>query len=419
MKIFADLHIHSKYSRATSPEMEVGILNKWAEIKGINLLGTGDFTHPKYIRELEEALLPAEPGLFRLRNKISEVRFMLTAEISNIFSVRSKVKRTHMLIFAPSFEIVKKINQKLEKRGNIASDGRPILGGHVKDIVKLVLDVSSECFLVPAHAWTPWFSVFGSQSGFDSLEECFEEETKNIYAIETGLSSNPAMNWRLSALDKIALISNSDAHSPSKIGREANVFDCEMDYFEIIDAIKKRDPKRFLYTIEFFPEEGKYHFDGHRNCAVVFSPENSKKENKTCPKCGKPLTIGVMSRVEALADRSENVVKVNKNRIPFKSVIPLNEIISEVLGKGVATKTVKGEYSKMTESLGSELEILLEKGQEEMLPIANSKIVEGIMRMRREKIFIQPGYDGLYGKIKVFETEEKRATLTDKQMSFL
>ena len=302
MKFITDFHVHSKYSRATSPDMNVEALASWAERKGINLLGTSDFTHPNYFAELRLRLKPAGNGLFQLKKGNSPTRFMLTTEISNVFTARGRGRRIHTLIFAPSFEVVSKLNTKLKRIGNVSSDGRPIFGRHVKDMVKLVLDTSPDCLLVPAHAWTPWFSLYGSNSGFDSIEECFEEEAKNIYCIETGLSSDPAMNWRLSALDKITLISNSDAHSPRKIGREANIFDCEMSYPEIIDVLKKKDPKRFLSTVEFFPEEGKYHFDGHRSCNILFSPSESKKHKNMCPVCKKPLTLGVMHRVEALAD---------------------------------------------------------------------------------------------------------------------
>ena len=273
MKFIADFHVHSKYSRATSKEMDVENLARWAPIKGINLMGTGDFTHPNYFAELRLRLKPVEEGLYRLKKGDSPTRFILTAETSHIYSQNGKSHRIHLIIFAPDLETVGKINTKLARIGNIASDGRPILGTPAKDMVKLVLDISPKCFVVPAHAWTPWFSVFGSSSGFNSIEECFGDQTKNIYCIETGLSSDPPMNWRLSALDKITLISNSDAHSPRKIGREANAFDCDLSYSDIINTLKTKDAKKLLYTIEFFPEEGKYHFDGHRNDNHVLAVE--------------------------------------------------------------------------------------------------------------------------------------------------
>ena len=414
MKIIADFHIHSKYSRATSKEMEVKTLSRYAGMKGIHLLGTGDFTHPQYFAELQGALEPLGNGLFTLRGQtdtqslspgkpVSPVHFILTAETSHIFSVKGKTKRVHVILIAPSFEAVGKINQQLARRGNLSSDGRPVFGMHVKDVVKLVLDIAPDSLIVPAHAWTPWFSVFGSMSGFDSIEECFEEQAKNIYAIETGLSSDPAMNWRLSRLDRITLISNSDSHSPSRIGREANVFDCRMDYKEILDVIRTGDPRRFLYTIEFFPEEGKYHYDGHRDCKVVFDPKTSREHQFLCPKCGKRLTIGVMNRVDELADRPEGSRPDGK--IPFKNTVPLGEIIADVLGKGVNTQTVAREYETMVRSLGSEIGILLEKSEEEIRAHADPRVAQGVLNVREGRVRIEPGYDGVYGKIKTYNSK--------------
>jgi len=295
MKFIADLHLHSKYSRATSRDMEVETLSLWAKRKGIKLLGTGDFTHPLYFLDLKSKLQPLGNGLHTLKEDPEGTHFMLTAEVSNMFTQGGKGRRIHTLIFAPSFEVVERINSKLGKFGKIASDGRPIFGFSAKDLLKMILDLSPDCLLIPAHAWTPWFSVFGANSGFNSLQECYEEETKHIPAIETGLSSDPEMNWRLSALDDITLLSNSDAHSPGKIGREANIFNCELDYAAITQAIRKKDPRKILFTIEFFPEEGKYHFDGHRNCGVLFSPKETRKHQGLCPVCGKRLTVGVMN----------------------------------------------------------------------------------------------------------------------------
>jgi uncharacterized protein (TIGR00375 family) len=406
VKIIADFHIHSKYSRATSKEMEVGTLASWAEKKGINLLGTGDFTHPQYFAELQGALEPLGNGLFKLKNRPSPVRFILTVEVSNVFSVKGKAKKIHTILFAPSFEAAQKINSRLSRIGKLASDGRPIFGAHVKDVVKIALDASPDCLVVPAHAWTPWFSLFGSNSGFDTIEECFEEEAKNIFAIETGLSSDPAMNWRLSALDRITLLSNSDSHSPSRIGREANVFDCNMDYLEIIRAIREKDRKKLLYTIEFFPEEGKYHFDGHRNCGVALAPEESKKLNRSCPKCGKRLTVGVLHRVDDLADREEGFTP--KEAVPFKNMIPLDEIIADALGQSVGTKGVDQEYEKMIRQLGPELSILFDLSAEELSRTALPRVAEGILKVRAKQVAIEPGHDGVYGKIKIFGKEEKQ-----------
>ncbi|MBU0476659.1 endonuclease Q family protein, partial [Patescibacteria group bacterium] len=327
MKFIADFHIHSKYSRATSPQMDLENLDKWAKIKGIKVLGTGDFTHPEWFKNLKKKLEPAESGLFKIKNKESETRFILTSEISCIYSKGGKVRKIHILVFAPSFEVVEKINKQLSRIGNLKADGRPILGLDAKELAKIVLNASEDCLVVPAHLWTPWFSIFGSKSGFDSIEECFEDYSKYIFAGETGLSSDPAMNWRLSILDKITLISNSDAHSPQKIGREANVFDIEVSYSAICEAIKSKDTQKFLYTIEFFPQEGKYHYDGHRNCNICLSPKESKKYNNLCPNCGRPLTIGVLNRVDILADREDDFK--SEGAIPFKSLIPLTEIIAE------------------------------------------------------------------------------------------
>src|SRR3989344_1769790 len=419
MKFAADFHIHSKYSRATSPQMDLENLDKWAKIKGIKVLGTGDFTHPEWFKNLEEKLEPAEACLFKLKNSDSPTRFILTSEISCIYSKKDKVRKIHIIVFAPSFKTAEKINTQLAKIGNLRADGRPILGLDAKELAKIVLDADKDCAVIPAHAWTPWFAIFGSKSGFDSVEECFEEYSKHIYAIETGLSSDPAMNWRLSQLDKVALISNSDAHSPHKIGREANVFDTEINYQSIFDAIKYKDPKKFLYTIEFFPEEGKYHYDGHRLCNLSLSPAESKKYNNICPRCAKPLVIGVLNRVEELADRPERFRP--KNAIPFKSLIPLQEIIADSIGVSAASKEVLRLYNNLITNLGTEFDILLEKGREEIEKNSLPEIAEGVLRVRNGKVFVAPGYDGVYGKIKIFpensmERKNKKNALNQKTL---
>jgi len=411
-KFIADLHLHSRYSRATSSDMEVETLARWAKLKGIGLLGTGDFTHPAYFSELREKLTPSNNGLFTLKEGKGDVHFMLTTEVSNIFTQKGKLRKIHTLIFAPSFEVAERINTTLEGLGNLEADGRPTFGFPVKELVKLILDISEDCLLVPAHAWTPWFSLFGANSGFDSIPECFEEETKNIWAIETGLSSDPEMNWRLSALDRITLISNSDAHSPTRIGREANVFDCPLDYWEIIKAIKEKDKSRFLYTIEFYPQEGKYHYDGHRTCNVLFSPEETNQHKGICPVCGKKLTVGVMHRVEDLADRDSGFVP--ENAIPSVHLVPLREIIAEALGYGVETATVEKEYHRLVSQGGSEFNILLDLSEEELASFVPPRILTGIMRVRKGQLTITPGYDGVYGKIKIFEEEKEGET---EQMS--
>ena len=403
MNLFVcDFHIHSKYSRATSRDMDVKNISNWAKIKGISLMGTGDFTHFLWLQELKSLLKPEAGGLFSYNG----ILFMLTAEISCIYSKNGKTRKIHLVIFAPGFEIVEKINSELSSIGNLASDGRPILGLDARDLVKIVMDISPDCFVVPAHIWTPWFSLFGANSGFDSIEECFEDQTRHIYALETGLSSNPAMNWRWSALDKCSLISNSDAHSPANIGREANVFSGKMDYYQIIESLKNRDKEKFLATIEFFPQEGKYHWDGHRNCKVCFSPSQTRENDYRCPGCGKKLTVGVAHRVEDLSDREEGFVPEDK--VPFYSLVPLAEIIAEARGVGKKTMTVENEYHKLVQSLEGEFNILLNASREDLVKFTSGKIADGILRMREGKIDIRPGYDGVYGEVKLFSGEQSR-----------
>ena len=416
MEYICDFHIHSKYSRATSKNMDVENLDKWARIKGIQIIGTGDFTHPQWLKELKQNLEPAEPGLFKLKKSNNGLRFILTVEISSIYSKNNQVRKIHNIIFAPNFETVEKINTHLGWIGNLKSDGRPILGLDAKELAKIVLDASDKCLIVPAHAWTPWFSIFGSKSGFDSIEECFEEYTKYIYAIETGISSDPAMNWRLSALDNITLISNSDAHSPRKLGREVNVLDLkELEYNNILKAIKQPHSEdcKLLYTIEFFPEEGKYHFDGHRKCDICLSPKESKKYNGLCPVCGKPLTIGVMNRVAQLADRP--VGAKSDKTIPYKSLIPLEEVIADVLKVGAATKRVAEHYKELTKSIGSEFKVLLDAKREDIMAASLPEIAEGVIRVREGKVNVSPGYDGEFGKISIFGKEEKRENLAGQK----
>lgn len=418
MRFIADFHIHSKYARATSKDMNIEELDKWANIKGITVLGTGDFTHPEWFKELKEKLEPAEPGLFKFREASGDdsTRFMLTVEVSSIYSKGGKVRKIHTLIFAPSFEVVDNINTQLSWVGNLKADGRPILGLDAKELAKMVFSVSDECMLVPAHAWTPWFSVFGSKSGFDSLEECFEDYTDKIFAIETGLSSDPAMNWRVSKLDTIALISNSDSHSGPKIGREANMFDTELSYRAIYDALKSKDPTKFLSTIEFFPEEGKYHYDGHRLCKFSCNPARSKELNNICPVCSRPLTIGVMNRVEELADRPDG--EKPEGAIPYKNLIPLTEIIGDALGVGQASKRVNEYYMNLIRDIGTEFKILVEASRGEIEAASIPSIAEGVIRVREGEVKIEPGYDGEYGKIQVFAEDETRETGPQQETLF-
>jgi len=387
--------------------MEVESLARWAKKKGITLLGTGDFTHPTYFVELKAKLASLGNGLFELKNGEKDVKFILTAEVSNIYSQDGKGRRIHTLIFAPSFEVVEEIQSKLGALGKLSSDGRPIFTFSAKDLVEMILNVSEECMLIPAHAWTPWFSIFGANSGFDSIEECFGEMAPHIHVIETGLSSDPEMNWRLSALDTITLISNSDAHSPNRLGREANAFDCALDYREVTEALRKKDSRKFLYTLEFFPEEGKYHYDGHRQCGVIFAPSQTKSHQSVCPVCKKKVTVGVLYRVEELADRPEGFIP--KNAIPSIHLIPLEEIIAESLGQRVGTKGVDTEYERLVERGGSEFAILLDAAPDELATFVPPRILEGIVRMRQGKVSIVPGHDGVYGKISLFpETGGKK-----------
>jgi uncharacterized protein (TIGR00375 family) len=413
MQFIADLHIHSKYSRATSQNMEVGTLALWAKRKGIKVLGTGDFTHPLHLLDLKSKLIPSGEGLYALKDDPEGTRFMLTAEVSNMYSQGGKGRRIHTILFAPSLEAAERIGAKLGKYGKIASDGRPIFGFSAKDLVKMVLDISPDSLLVPAHAWTPWFSVFGANSGFNSLSECYEEETKHIHAIETGLSSDPEMNWRLSSLDDITLISNSDAHSPGKIGREANILNCDLSYEAITEAIRRKDPRRLLFTIEFFPEEGKYHYDGHRNCNVLFAPLETRKYKGLCPVCGKRLTVGVMNRVDELADRREGAVP--DKAIPALHMVPLEEIIADALGVGTQTASVEKEYLRLVENGGSEFDILMERSPEELAAIAPPMILEGILRVREGRLNITPGYDGVFGKIQIFSPAEREKGLVAEE----
>ena len=401
MEFIADFHIHSKYSRATSRNMDVAHITEWAKLKGITLMGTGDFTHHLWLEELKANLEDLGNGLF----KYQDVYFVLTAEISSIYSKKGRTYRIHNIIIAPSFKTVDSINNALSRRGNLASDGRPILGMDAAELARIVFDIDANCMVVPGHIWTPWFSVFGSMSGFDKIQDCFEEQTPKIFALETGLSSDPAMNWRLSALDKFTLVSNSDSHSPSRIGREANFFDCELNYNTIREVLKTKDKKRFLYTIEFFPEEGKYHFDGHRLCGVRLAPRETKQNKGRCPKCGKPVTIGVMNRVEQLADRNEGYVPADA--IPYKNLISLDEIIAEAKGIGKGSMAVERDYHSIVTKFGTEFAILLKAAKEDLLKGMPGRVAEGILRVRQGKVKIRAGFDGEYGKISIFDPTEK------------
>jgi len=417
MKYIADFHIHSHYSIATSKMLVPEYIDYWARLKGIKVVGTGDFTHPGWLKELQLKLEPAEPGLFRLKDEFmldeasethtfsgTSTRFLLTAEISNIYKKYGKVRKVHNLIFAPDFEVVEKIQTALSKLGNITSDGRPILGLSSKDLLEIALNASDRVFFVPAHIWTPWFSVLGAKSGFNTVEECYDDLADHIYAVETGLSSDPPMNWMCSFLDRYTLISNSDAHSPEKLGREANLFNTELSYDGIIHAMKTGDPEQFLGTVEFFPQEGKYHFDGHRKCSISWNPLKTLKNNEICSVCGKKVTIGVMNRVAQLADRSD--IEERCNRHSFYSLITLKKILSEITGVGQESKKVSRAYHSILEKTDSELNLLLNMPVNDIKTACNDILSEAIRRMRDREVYIKEGFDGEFGQIRVFREEE-------------
>ena len=415
MFFYADFHIHSKFSRATSPKCDLENLSIWGQKKGLTVVGTGDFTHPGWMREIKDRLVPAEPGLFKIRkaldHKLSkevpkscrgDMRFFLSVEISSIYKRHGKTRKVHNLVFAPDLEKAGRIIKRLSRIGNLHSDGRPILGLDSHDLLEIVLEAGEGCFLIPAHVWTPWFSVFGSKSGFDSLEECFGDLTEHIFALETGLSSDPPMNWRVSALDRYSLVSNSDAHSPPKLGREACLFDTDLSYFGMMNSLKTG--KGFDGTLEFFPEEGKYHLDGHRKCNICLKPPQTRKKKGLCPKCGKNLTVGVLSRVEDLADRPTG--KKGASAKPFRSLIPLPEILSEISGRGPATKTVAALYEKLLEDFGPEFYILEQIPLEKLAEKGHDILARGLGRMRQSQVIRQAGYDGEFGKIRLFKPLE-------------
>lgn len=409
MKTIADLHIHSRFSMATSKEGTPENLDFWARKKGISLIGTGDFTHPVWREELKERLVSEGNGLYRLRDaSVKEesrkfpgegTHFVVSGEISSIYKKNGKTRKVHNVILLPSLEAADAMAQRLEKIGNIHSDGRPILGLDSHDLLEMMLDVCPEGILIPAHIWTPHFSVLGAKSGFDSVEECFEELAPYIHALETGLSSDPAMNWRISKLDRYQLVSNSDAHSPSKLGREANLLDIDCSYEGLYRAIQTGEGLEG--TVEFFPEEGKYHFDGHRKCGVSLSPVEAERLGGICPVCGKKLTMGVDHRVEQLADRAEGFVK--KDGKKYESLVPLPEVISACMGYSTASKKVQGCFEQMIQTLGTEFDILRNVPSEDIKSCAGERIAEGIENVRTGNVKRIPGDDGEYGKIELFD----------------
>ncbi len=407
----ADLHIHSRFSRACSRDCDLEHLAWWALRKGITVVGTGDFTHPGWAEELRENLVPAEPGLFRLggdaearlrrtspRSCAGEVRFMLSAEISTIYRGGERTRKVHHLLYAPTFQAAERITGALSRIGNLASDGRPILGLDSRHLLEITLDGGPGCYLVPAHAWTPWFAVLGSKSGFDVVADCYGDLAGHVFAIETGLSSDPAMNWMCSSLDGFRLVSNSDAHSPPMLGREATTFGVPLDYFAMADAL--RTGEGLAGTIEFYPEEGKYHLDGHRKCGVRFEPAQSIQNGGTCPECGKPLTIGVLHRVAELADRPAGY------RPPgapgFTNLVQLPQIVGEILATGPKSKKVSAEVARLVAALGPELGILTEVAVEDLRRAGGSLLAEAVGRLRRGEVRREGGYDGEYGVIALF-----------------
>ncbi|GAA3413313.1 endonuclease Q family protein [Streptosporangium vulgare] len=418
MRFHADLHIHSKYARACSRDSDLEHLTWWARRKGIALMGTGDFTHPAWFEHLRENLVPAEPGLFRLREEIDldalgpppagalpgqagQVRFMLSTEVSTIYRRGERTRKIHHLVYMPGFEEAAAFNARLDRIGNLGADGRPVLGMDSRALLEITLSSGDGAYLVPAHVWTPWFGVFGSKSGFDTIEECYGELSGHIFALETGLSSDPAMNWRVSALDRYRLVSHSDAHSPPMVGRETTVFETDLDYFAVLRALQTGTG--YAGTTEFFPEEGRYHVDGHRKCDIRMDPEETRGRDGICPVCGKPLTVGVLNRVQELADRPEGFRP--EGVAGFRNLVPLPEIVGEILDVGSKSKKVLKEVDELTSALGPELRILEDVPVDD-IAAHSPPLAEAVGRLRRGEVIREPGYDGTYGVIRLFEPGE-------------
>jgi len=430
--VVADLQLHSRFARAVSPQMTIPNIALWARRKGIGLVATGDWTHPMWFSEIQRDLEEMGNGLLRLKTKEEAPLFLLATEVSSIYSQGGRLRRVHTLIWVPTLEAARKINSEFTRRGcNLMSDGRPIIGLSSIHVAELVLTIEPKALIIPAHAWTPYFSVYGSLGGFDSLDVAFGPYAKNIYAVETGLSSNPAMNWRIKELDDRTILSFSDAHSGPKLGREATVFDVkDLSYKSIYQAIAEKT--NIAYTLEFYPEEGKYHYTGHRACGIRWSPQETKQKGKTCPVCGKPLTIGVMHRVEDLAGRSEEELKLEEtyidnmlakairsktfpNRPPFVMLVPLQEIIAEAIGSPVASPKVQTPYGRLTDEFGGEFTVLLSSNTVNIAKIAGERVAQGIDRVRRGDISIDPGYDGVFGTVKIWSDDEDRLVDPSKE----
>jgi len=417
----ADAHVHSKYSRASSKNSDIEHIALWARRKGITVVGTGDFTHPAWLEEIKEKLIPArEPGLLRLRPESQKridaisprasldnpVRFILEVEISTIYKKWNRTRKIHHLIFVPNLQTAEKLVRSLSRIGNTASDGRPILGLNSRDLLEITLESEPHAYLIPAHIWTPWFAALGSKSGFDSIDDCYEDLAQYVFALETGLSSTPPMNWRLSSLDRFRLVSNSDAHSPGRIAREATSYATDIDYFAMLQALKTGEG--LAGTIEFYPEGGKYHMDGHRNCGICFTPEETRAHNGLCPVCGRALIIGVCNRIDALADRAEEEILQNppSNAKPMQRFVPLPEILAELKGVGIESKAIKQSYGNLLGKLGPELYILEYAPLSDIERAESSLLAEAISRLRQGNVNRQSGYDGKYGMIRMFKEEE-------------
>jgi len=441
MQVVADLHLHSKYSRAVSREMVLPIMAEWGEKKGIDLLATADWTHPLWFKELETQLEEDGEGIFKVKGSKSKTKYVLSGEISNIYTHGGKGRRIHTVFMAPSLGVVAKINEELKKRGgNLMSDGRPILGFSMEQMCEIVWGVDKRVIVMPAHIWTPWFSMFGSKSGFNSVEECFGKYADKITAIETGLSSDPVMNWRIKDLENRAIVSSSDAHSPRKIGREATILEVKgkkMTFEALRQGLTKEggEKAKILYTIEFHPEEGKYHYTGHRNCKVVQSPDETRKKGAVCHVCGKQLTVGVMHRVEELAEDKKDLKPIkkiskagvvgyynpkDKDRPPYVMTVPLQEIVSEAVGVGVGSKKVQEMYEQMIAELGNEFDVLLKIDLQKIVGVAGDRIAEAIKKVRSGNMAVEPGYDGEFGKVKIWGEDEDKSKIksTEQQVLF-
>lgn len=429
MKIIADLHVHSRFSRAVSSQMEPKVINEWARKKGIDLVATGDWTHPIWVRELKSNLEEVGEGVYGIKEEKNSSLFILSTELSSIYKQGGKVRRIHLVVIVPSFETAEKVRSELTKRGvNLLSDGRPIMSLSAKEVVDTVLTIDEKSLIIPAHIWTPWFSLYGANSGFDSIGECFSDFSKNIYAVETGLSSDPAMNWRIEELEGKSIVSFSDAHSPTKLGREATILNVGgISYEAIRNAIIGKSGAQIEATIEFYPEEGKYHYTGHRKCGVVYSPKEGRKKGSICPVCGRKLTVGVMSRVETLASRDvETKSKIDpfgvrwiedkkQIRPSYVMLVPLLEILSESLLVGSATKTVMNAYEQLISAFGSEFNVLLKTPLAELSAKTDEKIVEGIKKVRLGDIVIEPGYDGIFGKVEIWKASDSNRDVKIEQ----